>query len=886
MGPKKDANRFKITCLECGVEMNNDYRTKHNRLFHAKILKQHKVIRWETLNAPKNPFEARPAKVPRTDEVSSTSAVTEEIPSTLTTADNTNDMVPVSDSIPTVNKCLLSISANTEKPVHLFSIEARGKQSTASQKPIVVGEEPCQPRDPKLYLQGGAKSKRSFRPSWFDHNDWKNWLHYDLEKNAAFCFTCIKAVEKNLISSNNLEKAFISAGYKNWSDAATSGRGFDKHNRSDAHREAHQRLYTIPQTCEDIGEQISQAHAEEKSANRQALLKILSNIRFLARQALPLRGDGNGTDSNFNQLYLLQEDDHPILKQWRIDRKTDKYVHNTIQNEMMKVMALQVLREVAQNIQSADFYSMMGDEATDVSNVSQLVICLRWVDCDLVAHDEFIGLKEMPCTNADSIVNALKDVLLRMNVRLNKCRGQCYDGCSTMSGSKNGVVVQIKKEEKRALYTHCYCHSLNLAIGDTMRNCDLLQRTLDNTFELTKLVKKSPKRDSKLKEIQASFANENLDDNVENESKPSISMFCPTRWTVRGKCLEGIINNFDELQRLWEWAAENTTDVKMKGRIRGIAIYSNTFSYCFGIHLSATILKNSDNLSKALQGTQVSAIDAQGIAGSTVKALNSLRTVQNFNLFYEKVKKFARDHGVDEPSLPRNRQARVVIENFFSKTKSAAPKNPEEEYRRIYYQGIELVVAFIKERFDQEDFKMYATCEQLLVKAANNENFEDELQNFTQFYGSDFDPSVLETQLNTLPFCFSPNVGNMETFRDVLKQVKAFSKGHKLVVSEVVKLLKLIMVMPATNAVSERSFSAMRRLYTYTRTNMSQNRLNNMMVLHIHKEKTDALNLLSVANEFVTESEHRLNLFGKFTELDSRRKNVPVKSRGVQVNLI
>jgi len=109
MGPKKDANRFKITCLECGVEMNNDYRTKHNRLFHAKILKQHKVIRWETLNAPKNPFEARPAKVPRTDEVSSTSAVTEEIPSTLTTADNTNDMVPVSDSIPTISVCCRSL---------------------------------------------------------------------------------------------------------------------------------------------------------------------------------------------------------------------------------------------------------------------------------------------------------------------------------------------------------------------------------------------------------------------------------------------------------------------------------------------------------------------------------------------------------------------------------------------------------------------------------------------------------------------------------------------------------------------------------------------------------------------------------------------------------
>ena len=89
---------------------------------------------------------------------------------------------------------------------------------------------------------------------------------------------------------------------------------------------------------------------------------------------------------------------------------------------MMKIMALQVLREVAQNIQSVDFYSLIGDKATDVSNALQLVICLRWVDCDLVAHDEFIGLKDMPCTNVDSIVTEWKDVLLRMNLKLNKCR--------------------------------------------------------------------------------------------------------------------------------------------------------------------------------------------------------------------------------------------------------------------------------------------------------------------------------------------------------------------------------------------------------------------------------------------------------------------------------
>ena len=54
----------------------------------------------------------------------------------------------------------------------------------------------------------------------------------------------------------------------------------------------------------------------------------------------------------------------------------------------------------------------MCDEATDVKNVSELVVCLLWVDNELEAHDEFIGLKNMPNTGGDSIVRELKDILL------------------------------------------------------------------------------------------------------------------------------------------------------------------------------------------------------------------------------------------------------------------------------------------------------------------------------------------------------------------------------------------------------------------------------------------------------------------------------------------
>ena len=88
---------------------------------------------------------------------------------------------------------------------------------------------------------------------------------------------------------------------------------------------------------------------------------------------------------------------------------------------MMQTMALRVLlQEVAENIQNVDFYLIMCNEATDVKNISELVVCLRWVDNEMEAHDVFIGLKNMPNIDADSIVQELEDVLRRMHLKLKK----------------------------------------------------------------------------------------------------------------------------------------------------------------------------------------------------------------------------------------------------------------------------------------------------------------------------------------------------------------------------------------------------------------------------------------------------------------------------------
>ena len=51
------------------------------------------------------------------------------------------------------------------------------------------------------------------------------------------------------------------------------------------------------------------------------------------------------------------------------------------------------------------------------------------------------------------LVSVLKDVLLRLNLSIHNCRGQCYDGAANMAGARTGVATQITREEPKAIAT-------------------------------------------------------------------------------------------------------------------------------------------------------------------------------------------------------------------------------------------------------------------------------------------------------------------------------------------------------------------------------------------------------------------------------------------------
>ena len=59
------------------------------------------------------------------------------------------------------------------------------------------------------------------------------------------------------------------------------------------------------------------------------------------------------------------------LMEW-LQKKTGKYTSHDIQNEMLKLMALSILRKIAVNLRTTEFYTIMVDECTDISNHEQV----------------------------------------------------------------------------------------------------------------------------------------------------------------------------------------------------------------------------------------------------------------------------------------------------------------------------------------------------------------------------------------------------------------------------------------------------------------------------------------------------------------------------------
>ena len=176
-----------------------------------------------------------------------------------------------------------------------------------------------------------------------------------------------------------------------------------------------------------------------------------------------------------------------------------------------------------------------------------------------------------------------------------------------------------------------------------------------------------------------------------------------------------------------------------------------------------------------------------------------------------------------------------------------------------YYAVLDTAVNCIEERIKQPGLQLYVSIEQLLLDAANGQVTDERLSSVCDFFREDIDRERLRTQLLVLPeLCKRQSVTKVGELKSHLVDLGLSA----YMFSEVQTLLKLFYVIPGSSATAERSFSVMRRIKNYLRTTMTSQRLNSVMLLHVHRELADALDMNILVNDFVTGSSNRKEIFG------------------------
>ena len=220
----------------------------------------------------------------------------------------------------------------------------------------------------------------------------------------------------------------------------------------------------------------------------------------------------------------------------------------------------------------------------------------------------------------------------------------------------------------------------------------------------------------------------------------------------------------------------------------------------------------------------------------------------------------------------RKRAASSSLSDF--NTYSPAPTkttNMDESdvLRANFYGAIDVISQAIKSRFDQNDFRKLISISNYLIGAANKEpskDVNDKLASISELNKLD----ALIEELQELPTYIK--LHNKEsgipikrgTKIDTICELRCSKDCYKECLPELHKLLQLYNSVALSSATAERTFSAMHRIKSWTRSNMTANSLSNKMFDNLHKQRIDNVDLETVASDFIARLERRKSYFGRF----------------------
>ena len=592
--------------------------------------------------------------------------------------------------------------------------------------------------------------------------------------------------------------------------------------------------------------------AEEQRKNRLALTAVFDCVRYCGKQGIALRGHGleKKTGNLWNILWLLGRYNKDI-NAYLTSASTTKFLSPEIQNEMLKILSQTILRkliattktdsEILPSLCAADnnstktyVFSLIADETSDISNKEQVSICIRYCDNSFHSEEVFLGFFETSKTDSNTLYQLIKDALLRLGLNISGLRGQGYDGGSNMAGKVNGLQQRILRENSKALYIHCVGHQLNLVCQDACNEYTVVSHAISIVNKIVTFVKESPKRCVWFAAIQASTA---------EPTTVKLRPLCSTRWVLRKDCIDAFLVNYSNLMNLLEDINEDTT---VSSSVRSSAfshlLNLERFDMYFILRMLQRLFGIIHPIHLKCQSRRTTTGDLNTWIQELANALTSDVDAFGKQLFAES-KLQALEMKINLPVIPRVRREFTEEER-------------EEFYVNLFKSVFEKTANSLLRRYQSRPLQLSNFLRCLLE---DQDMSRDDMQTVSEFYD---DWNILDiVRERQLLFARLKRRDRPISVAEISEEMR---ENHALadMAPNFISALKTYIVLPSSACEAERSFSTLRRLKTYLRSTQTQQRLNDLAILSIHRDHAEALDLNEAVNEFVSRTQTRRNKFG------------------------
>ncbi|XP_024190628.1 uncharacterized protein LOC112194645 [Rosa chinensis] len=300
-------------------------------------------------------------------------------------------------------------------------------------------------------------------------------------------------------------------------------------------------------------------------------------------------------------------------------------------------------------------FSILVDEARDVSIKEQMAVIFRYVDKNGCMIERFFGIEHVANTIAIILKETIDALLYKHSLSISSLRGQGFYRASNMSGELNGLKTLILKENSSAFYVLCFAHQLQLALVVVAKKHSIVGAFLRSFGHVVNIVGASSKwhdilREKKsLKVVQELKVGE-LSSGKGLNQEIEIKRSADTHWSSHYGTLINFTAMFSPIIDVLDEIAFDKVGSDQKHDAFISLRLLQSFDFIFSLHLMRIILGISHELSHVLQKDDQDIVNPMDLVKICKRKLQDMRD-NGWDSFLEQVVVFCDKENIMVPNM-------------------------------------------------------------------------------------------------------------------------------------------------------------------------------------------------------------------------------------------